>query len=46
LVADLDPNQPTIPGRVDESCDLEAAQSELLGDLDLGPPVEVVAARD
>jgi len=46
LVADLDAHQPTRASRVEQPGDLEAAQAELLGDLDLRPAVEVVAPCD
>src|SRR3712207_4088031 len=46
LVTDLDAHQPALAGRIEQPGDLEAAQAELLGDLDLRPAVEVVPASD
>ena len=44
-MADLDADQSTVSGRLEETGDLEPAQAELPGDLDLGALIEVVPAR-
>ena len=45
-VTDLDPHQTARARRLDQPGDLEPAELELLGDVDLGPAVDVVAPGD
>ena len=45
-MADLDPDQTLLPRRLQQPGHLEPAEPELVGDLDLGPAVDVVPARD
>ncbi len=44
-VTDLDADQAARPGDVEQASDLETAELELLGDLDLGSTVQVVPTR-
>jgi hypothetical protein len=46
LASDLDADEPAAARYVDQAGDLEPAQAELAGDLDLRPPVQVVPPRD
>jgi hypothetical protein len=46
LMADLDAHQPAVACGVEQPGDLEPAQPELVGDLDLRTAVEVIAAGD
>jgi hypothetical protein len=45
-MADLDAHEPAAARVVQQPGDLEAAERELLSDLDLGAPIEVVPACD